>query len=72
MAATRTTPVERPVWRAMSARAAATSASTFSACASRSSPAGVSSTPFDVRRSSGSPSSASSRRTCCESAGWVT
>ena len=40
MAATRTTPVVRPVWRAMSARAAATSASTFSAWTSRSSPAG--------------------------------
>ena len=32
----------------------------------------VSSTPFDVRRNSVSPSSASSRRICCESAGWVT
>ena len=38
----------------------------------RSAPAGVSSTPCGVRVSSVSPSSASSRRTCWDSAGWVT
>ncbi len=72
VAATRTTPRVTPVWRSMSAFARATSASTASAWTSRSAPAAVSSTPFDVRRSSFSPSSASSRRICCESAGCVT
>jgi ribonuclease P protein subunit RPR2 len=47
-------------------------ASTFSAWTSRSAPAAVSSTPLEVRRKSARPSSASSLRICCESAGWVT
>ena len=72
VAATRTAPRTTPACSSIADRAPETSARIVSARASRSTPAGVSSTPRLVRRSSATPSSASSRRTCCESAGWVT
>ena len=71
VAATRTRPRVAPAWRSSAARACATSARIASARGSSSSPAGVSSAPRGVRRSSSTPSSASSRRTCCESADCV-
>ena len=71
VAATRTRPRVAPAWRSRIARARASSASIASARGSSASPAGVSSAPRGVRRSSVTPSSASSRRTCWESADCV-
>ena len=73
VAATRTRPRVTPgVAVDAGPRARASSASTASAWASSSSPAGVSSRRAASAAAAPRPSSASSRRTCCESADWVT